>query len=146
MSVLIGYVPTPIGEAALAAAITEAKLRNLPLIVLNSTNSEGIGDHNFADDAAAAALRARLQETGVEFQLLRTHGTREPAEVIVSTAHEMLAHLIVIGLRKRSPVGKLLMGSTAQRILLDAHCPVLAVKEPERGPGAGSDISVNRSR
>lgn len=130
MSVLIAYVPTPIGEAALEAAITEAKLRNLPLIVLNSTNSEGIGDHNFADDAAAAALRARLQETGVEFQLLRTHGTREPAEVIVSTAHEMLAHLIVIGLRKRSPVGKLLMGSTAQRILLDAHCPVLAVKEP----------------
>ena len=84
-----------------------------------------------ADDfASAAALRARLEESGLDFQLLCSHGTREPADVIVSTAHELLADIIVIGLRKRSPVGKLLMGSTAQRILLDAHCPVLAVKEP----------------
>jgi nucleotide-binding universal stress UspA family protein len=129
MSVLTGYVPTPVGEAALDAALEEARLRNLPLVVLNSTNSEGIGDERFADDEAAAKLRARLQESGVEFRLLRTHGTREPADVIVNTAQEMAAHLIVIGLRRRTPIGKLLMGSTAQRILLDAHCPVLAVKE-----------------
>jgi nucleotide-binding universal stress UspA family protein len=128
MSVLTGYVPTPVGEAALDAALEEARLRNLPLIVLNSTNSEGVRDERFADDEDASKLRARLQESGVEFQLLRTQGNREPAEVIVSTADEVAAQLIVIGLRKRSPVGKLLMGSTSQRILLDARCPVLAVK------------------
>jgi nucleotide-binding universal stress UspA family protein len=129
MSVLTGYVPTSVGEAALDAAIEEAKFRALPLIVLNSTNSEGVRDERFADDEAAAKLRARLQDSGVEFQLLRTHGDREPAEVIVSTADEVGAQLIVIGLRKRSPVGKLLMGSTSQDVLLNAHCPVLAVKE-----------------
>ena len=38
--------------------------------------------------------------------------------------------MIVIGMRHRRPVGKLIMGSTAQRILLDAPCRVIAVKPP----------------
>jgi nucleotide-binding universal stress UspA family protein len=38
--------------------------------------------------------------------------------------------VLVIGIRHRSAVGKLLMGSAAQRILLDVDCPVLAVKTP----------------
>ena len=52
----------------------------------------------------------------------------EPAEDLISIAERVAAELIVIGLRRRSPVGKLILGSNAQRILLDAHCPVLAVK------------------
>ena len=43
-------------------------------------------------------------------------------------ASDLGAELIVIGLRRRSTVGKLLLGSNAQEILLDAKCPVLAVK------------------
>ena len=53
---------------------------------------------------------------------------QEPAEDLIAAAEEFGAELIVIGLRRRSPVGKLLMGSDAQRILLDSPVPVLAVK------------------
>ena len=52
----------------------------------------------------------------------------EPAEDLISIAEDSDAELIVIGLRRRTPVGKLILGSNAQRILLDAPCPVLAVK------------------
>jgi len=53
---------------------------------------------------------------------------KEPADDLIEIAESESAVLIVIGLRRRSAVGKLLLGSNSQRILLDANCPVLAVK------------------
>ena len=55
----------------------------------------------------------------------------EPADDLIAVAEEVGADFIVIGLRRRTPVGKLIMGSNAQRILLEAPCPVLAVKAEE---------------
>ena len=52
----------------------------------------------------------------------------DPADDLVNVAQDVEADIIVIGLRRRSPVGKLILGSNAQKILLDATCPVLAVK------------------
>lgn len=49
---------------------------------------------------------------------------------LVEVAEEAGAEFIVIGLRRRTPVGKLILGSNAQPVLLDADCPVLAVKPP----------------
>ncbi len=58
----------------------------------------------------------------------------DPSDAVVQVAQRRDARLVVLGLRHRSPVGKIVFGSTAQRILLDATCPVLAVKPP---PGTG---------
>lgn len=127
MTILMGYVPTEVGDAALAAAVEEAKRRDVPLIIVNATSGANPSG-KYADDTKAAELRAHLDTTGVTYSLLRSMSSREPDEEIVSMAAERNAELIVIGLRRRSPVGKLIMGSTAQRILLDADCPVLAVK------------------
>ena len=55
----------------------------------------------------------------------------EPAVDLIDVADEVNADFIVIGMRRRSPVGKLLLGSIAQQVLLDASCPVLAVKSDE---------------
>ncbi|MGW3606483.1 universal stress protein [Micromonospora sp. NPDC005161] len=57
---------------------------------------------------------------------------RDAADELVDVAEETAADLIVIGLRRRSAMGKFLLGSSAQRILLDANCPVLAVKAAAR--------------
>ena len=92
------------------------------------------GGQEFDGDAARKAeqdmdaVRARLDEAGVSYDLRQLVRGFEPAEDLISIAEANNAELIVIGLRRRSPVGKLILGSNAQRILLDAHCPVLAVK------------------
>ena len=69
-----------------------------------------------------------LEEKGLEHEVRQLVRGNDPAEDLISVAEEEKADFIVIGLRRRSPVGKLILGSNAQRILLDASCPVLAVK------------------
>jgi nucleotide-binding universal stress UspA family protein len=64
----------------------------------------------------------------VEHEVRQLVRGKDPAEDLIGVAEEVKADLIVIGLRRRSPVGKLILGSNAQRVLLDAGCPVLAVK------------------
>ena len=129
-TVVVGYVPKPEGEAALDKAIDEAKLRGTKLVVVNSHR----GGHEFDAEAAREAereldaVRTRLDASGVSYDLRQLVRGFEPAEDLISIAEANDAELIVIGLRRRSPDGKLILGSNAQRILLYAHCPVLAVK------------------
>ena len=129
-TVVVGYVPKPEGEAALQKAIDEAKLRNAKLVVVNSHR----GGSDFDADASTRAeremdnVRRTLEGAGVDFDLRQLVRGFEPAEDLLSIAEASDAELVVIGLRRRSPVGKLILGSNAQRVLLDAHCPVLAVK------------------
>src|ERR1700710_201065 len=128
MTVVVGYVPTPEGEAALTAAIAEAQRREEPLHVLNSSRGDPLADSNFVQESALDELRKRLAESGVVFeveQLVRGH---EASEELVEAADRLKASLLVIGLRRRTPTGKLITGSQAQRIRLAANCPVLAVK------------------
>jgi nucleotide-binding universal stress UspA family protein len=114
--IVVGYSPSPEGRAALSRAITEARIRNSELVVVHSAEAE------------TAGLSAELVATGVRHRIQGTDGTLEPAEQLINAAEATGADLIVIGLRRRSPVGKRLLGSNAQRVLLDASCPVLAVK------------------
>lgn len=130
MTIVVGFVPTKEGRAALNRAVEEARGRRTRLVVINSNR----GGRDF-DDEASRAAEAELQGVtddltgdGVEVEVRQLVRGNEPAEDLISVAAETDADLIVIGLRRRTPVGKLILGSNAQRILLDAPCAVLAVK------------------
>jgi nucleotide-binding universal stress UspA family protein len=128
MTIVVGFVPTPEGDAALAAAISEARLREEPLHVVNTSRGDSLVDNRFASGDALAAVRSRLDESGVVYEIDQQVSRHDASDQLVETADRIKASLIVIGLRRRTPTGKLITGSQAQRILLDANCPVLAVK------------------
>lgn len=114
--IVVGYSSRPEGRAALRRALTEATLRSAGLIVLHGVDDDLV---ELTDDLDAAAVAYELKAP--------TEGS-DAAEDLIGLAEDADAAFIVIGLRRRSPVGKLLLGSNAQRVLLDASCPVLAVK------------------
>ncbi|SEP12938.1 universal stress protein [Trujillonella endophytica] len=130
MTVVVGYVPGPIGEAALQAALAEADRRREPLLVVNVGQPDAANDPRFLDEGERIRLADRLLFEGAAFEIEQLVRGREAAEELVAEAERVDASLIVVGLRRRSPTGKLLFGSQAQRVLLDADRPVLAVKAP----------------
>jgi nucleotide-binding universal stress UspA family protein len=126
--VVVGYAPGPIGDAALDRAVAEARLRDGRLVVVNSSRGDAAVDNRYLQEDEVSELGRRLDTSEVPWTLHQPVRGRDAAEEVLQAAEDSRADLLVIGLRHRSPVGKLIMGSTAQRVLLDARCPVLAVK------------------
>jgi nucleotide-binding universal stress UspA family protein len=121
--IVVGYSAKPEGRAALQRALSEAKLRGAALVVVDTS-----------PDVETDDLAAELGASGVSYEIRTSADVHDSAEELIKIAETTAADFIVIGLRRRSPVGKLLLGSNAQRVLLDAACPVLAVKA-EAGAG-----------
>jgi nucleotide-binding universal stress UspA family protein len=132
VKILVGYVPTPEGEAALAAAATEAELRGASVLLLNTSRGDAYIDDRYANAQQLAAAEAKLRDRGVEVTIQQAAGGTDVAGELLKAAAADDVSLIILGLRRRSPVGKLILGSTAQRVLLGSPVPVLAVKAPAR--------------
>ncbi len=126
-TIVVGWTPDEYGEAALARAVEEAKLREGHIVVVNATRGDALVDERYADTDQLTRLSEELAGTGIQVDVRRSMGA-DVGDQVLEVAGEVSADLIVIGLRRRSPVGKLLMGSVAQRILLGAECAVTAVK------------------
>ena len=126
-TIVVGWTPDEFGEVALTRGVEEARLRSGRVVVVNATRGDALVDERYADEDQLSRLAAELAGTGLEVDVRRSMGA-DVGDQVLAVAAEVKADLVVIGLRRRSPVGKLLMGSVAQRILLGADCAVLAVK------------------
>jgi nucleotide-binding universal stress UspA family protein len=128
MTILIGYIPTPPGEAALEAGLTEAARTGDDVVILNSPRSNSYVDSTLVDDSSVARLLARAEERGVTARVDHAEHGADIVDTFTTLVTEHNVRLVVIGLRRRSLVGKLVMGSNAQHLLLELDVPVLAVK------------------
>ena len=128
MTVLIGYVPTPIGEAALEAGLAEAAVRNEDAVILNSPRRGSTVDDHLVDDQTGAELVERARKAGVTASVDHADHGADIVDTFEAVIERTAASVVVIGIRRRTPVGKLVMGSDAQRLLLELDVPVLAVK------------------
>jgi nucleotide-binding universal stress UspA family protein len=128
MTVLVAYVPRPEGQAALDKGIEIAKSRNERLIVVNASPGGQKEDAAMADVPDVERVEKLLHDAGIDAEFKQFVRGKSAVEEIEEMVDTLPARLLVIGLRKRSPVGKLIMGSVAQELLLSVNCPVLAVK------------------
>ncbi len=122
MSVLVFYKPTPEGAEAIRAGAVQAAFHGTELVV-----------HNLPTDAAESETVVALASgaaAGAGVELLTVLGPEDGSgvEAFLAAAGEPGVDLLVLGIRHRTPVGKLILGSSEQEILLDAPRPVLAVK------------------
>jgi nucleotide-binding universal stress UspA family protein len=130
LKIVVGYIKSDEGQAALERAVEEALLRDAQLVVVHSMRG---GARDEAEEMIAYReelehVEERLQALGVAYEIRELVRGKPAGEDLAGFAAEEDADLIVIGLRRRSPVGKLVLGSNAQDVLLKADCPVLAVK------------------
>ena len=128
MTIVVGFTPAPPGRAALAAALDQARKGSEPLVVVNSGRGETLDDPTFAQPADLEWVRTTAEEAGVRVTIRQEMRGRDAAEELLDVLEEVDASLCVIGIRKRSAVGKMLLGSNANQILMNAPCPVLTVR------------------
>ncbi len=124
-------------ELAIREAAVEASMRGTDLVVLHVVESLDLDvadayQHSLRDEIDAVI--AETPAKGVAWELRLATAPDDVAETIMTMAREAGASLLVIGARRRSPVGKALLGSVTQSLVLMSDIPVLVVKaDRQRG-------------
>ncbi len=130
MKFLVAYNGTEESGAALELAKTHAKIFEAKLVVLSS--SEGGKGEKLEDinkiKRDLASIREDISKDGIECEVEQLARGLTPGEDIVLYAEENDIDQIYVGIRKKSRTSKLILGSTAQFIILKAKCPVTSVK------------------
>lgn len=130
MTVLLAYIRTPEGDAALAVALQEARARGTNAVVVNVTRPAAEVDSPVSAEQGLDAVAALFHRAGVQAEIRQLPGSSDRAGDILAVMAEIQPELAVIGMRRHRSLGDRVLGSTSQRILREAQCPVLLVKAP----------------
>jgi nucleotide-binding universal stress UspA family protein len=136
MSVAVAHHTRSASALALQEGARQAAYRGTDLVAIHVVESldNDIAEANRAgiSDAVEAALAA-VALPDVRWDVRLVPGGRDIADVseaILATVRELGPDVLVIGARRRSPMGKAFLGSVAQNLILDAEVPILVVKSP----------------
>jgi nucleotide-binding universal stress UspA family protein len=128
MTILVAYVPRPEGQAALDKGMEIARSRQERLVVVNASPGGKQEDPSKADVQDVERVEELLARSGLNAEFKQFVRGQSAVAEIEALVDSLQVSLLIIGLRKRTAVGKLILGSVAQDVLLSVSCPVLAVK------------------
>jgi nucleotide-binding universal stress UspA family protein len=131
MNILVGYDGSNAALQALLLAGKHAAMRGAKVEVVNCLTQDQ--EHKYEDiqkigDDLEREVHYHLNSINIPYETHVVISDLEPGEELVHFAESNKIEEIIIGIRKRSKVGKLLFGSTAQYVILNSPCPVVSVK------------------
>jgi nucleotide-binding universal stress UspA family protein len=130
MKILVGYDGSKVADDVIKLAHKHAKAFEAEVYIVTSLEQDpGLKKEDIdRAESKLEKLRTPFRADDIPCEAQATVGYQSPGEDLVNYARDNNIDEIIIGVRRRSKVGKLVFGSTAQYVILEAPCPVLAVK------------------
>jgi nucleotide-binding universal stress UspA family protein len=131
MKILVGFDNSNVAKDALKLAQEHAKAFHAEIHVLRSVAQSRelkFEDIEKAEKELEKNVQTYFEGSGLSFESHLIVSSLSSGEDLVRFAERKKVEEIFIGVRRRSKVGKLVFGSTAQFVILEAPCPVVSVK------------------
>jgi nucleotide-binding universal stress UspA family protein len=131
MKILVGYDGSHVAREALEQAKMRAKLLGAKVDVVNcmaQNHNLKYEDIKKAEEKLEGEVRSILNSEKITYETHLVISSQDSGEELVDYAGQNKIDEIIVGIRKKSKTSKLVFGSTAQYVILNAPCPVVAVK------------------
>ena len=130
MKILVGYEESRVADEALNLALKHAQAFGADVIIVTSLEQGPTLKKEDIDKAESKLerLKSPFKADGISCEIQAVVSVQSPGEDLVRFVKDNDIDEIIIGVRRRSKVGKLVFGSTAQYVILEAPCTVVAVK------------------